>query len=167
MLALEVLHLEHSLPEICDVRDFEPISSLNLQRLCLISSKGLSSILSVPVGTFVFHNCTKPDDGFASSLSALVNPRNRHVENTRYTHLIDLCLFTGSSINTPQLSLQFSPSLLEEVMQSLPLQGLSSLSLCHPIPAYTLIESFGKCQHLGVIIFDQVGVVSWPTGWLS
>ena len=69
MPALEVLYLEHSLPETCDIRDVDPIILCNLKDLRLISLTCLSSVLSViivPAGTTVHLECTEPGSRFPS-----------------------------------------------------------------------------------------------------
>ena len=50
---------------------------------------------------------------------------------------------------------------MKGIIQSIPLHNLSSLSISNPIPAETFVQSFGKCQHLGVIDFFSDGVAGW------
>ena len=174
MPALQVLHLNCSLPESCDVRGVEPISLRNLQHLHLVSPTGLSSVLSVivvPTDTSVSLRSTDQDRRFASSLSKFLSPMGfgeSKKPSLRKSFIGRTSLRgskfpsgTTSPLTSPQLSLEFRRSLVEKVIPSIPLQGLSSLSLSYPIPAHTLIESFGKSQDLEVVTFAEEGVVGW------
>ena len=102
-----------------------------------------------------------PDDLFASSLSIFFSSMGfgeskklsfRTIQLNRSGQSYSL---TGTtSTNTPQLSLTLPPSLLKEIISAIPLQDLSSLSLNLSIHIHTLIECFGKFQHLGAIAFE-------------
>ena len=58
---------------------------------------------------------------------ALENPGSRHLEQSSYLYGSGRCRLLNGTIsnNKPQFSLHFCPSLLQEVMSSIPLQDLS------------------------------------------
>lgn len=161
MPSLRVLHLEHWIPEYCDMRDVKHISLRNLRRLHLNSSTCLLKILSVivaPAETNVSLHFPEPGSRFVSSLSGSFSsvgigdsrkPSYTYLDSTYEALGYSSLHLAHSEFSSDPSRLTFCSSLLEK--SSIPLQDLSSLSLSYPIPAEAFIESFAKCEHLGVI----------------
>lgn len=110
---------------------------------------------------------TEPDNQAFSSLSDFFSSMSfGESKRPSYRHLWLRICFSWHQVNdsetstrNPRLSLLFCDSLPEKVIPSILLQALLSLTLHRRIPTQTFLNSFGKCQYLGIINFDGISIV--------